>query len=230
MQETYSEFHSIFSVDCVIFGFDKGELKILLIERGEDPFINHLALPGNIVGEDEDLDIAAGRVLNELTGLNNIYMEQLHTFGEVGRHPQGRIITVAYFSLIKVKRHSLYPKIPFARKAEWRSFHDLPRLAFDHSVILEKAYRRLQRKLRYEPIGFELLPDKFTLTQLQQLYEVILEKNIDKRNFRKKILSYDLITESGEKQKNVSHRAARLYRFNKRRYNSLRKIGFNFEI
>ncbi|MFS8616552.1 MAG: NUDIX domain-containing protein [Solitalea sp.] len=230
MQDLYSDFHSIFSVDCVIFGFDKGELKILLIERGEEPYMDYLALPGNIVGEDEDLDAAAGRVLNELTGLNNIYMEQLHTFGEVGRHPQGRIITVAYFSLIKVKRHELYPKIPFAKKAEWRTFHDLPKLAFDHSIILEKAYRKLQRKLRYEPIGFELLPDKFTLTQLQQLYEVILEKEIDKRNFRKKILSYGLLTESGEKQKNVSHRAARLYRFNKRRYNSLRKIGFNFEI
>ncbi|HYH55642.1 MAG TPA: NUDIX hydrolase, partial [Anseongella sp.] len=114
--------------------------------------------------------------------------------------------------------------------AEWRSFHDLPKLAFDHSLILEKAYRRLQQKLRFEPVGFELLPDKFTLTQLQQLYEVILEKSIDKRNFRKKILSYDLLTESGEKQKNVSHRAARLYRFNKRRYNSLKKMGFNFEL
>lgn len=230
MEEDNTAFHSIFSVDCVIFGFDKGELKILLIERAEDPYTDYFALPGNIVKEDEDIDVAAQRVLNELTGLNNIYLEQLHTFGDVGRHPQGRIITVAYFALIKVKRHKLYPRIPFARKAEWRSFHDMPKLAFDHSQILEKAYRRLQRKLRIEPIGFELLPDKFTLTQLQQLYEVILEKSIDKRNFRKKMLSYDLLIELGEKQKNVSHRAARLYRFDKRRYNSLKKMGFNFEI
>lgn len=230
MTDDLKPFQSVFSVDCVIFGFDKGELKILLIERGEDPYKGQLALPGNMVREDEDIDTAAERVLFELTGLSKIYMEQLYTFGEVNRHPAGRIITVAYFALIKVRTHNLNPRIPFARKAAWHSFHDLPRLAFDHSVILEKAYRKLQRKIRYEPVGFELLPDKFTLSQLQNLYEVILEKSIDKRNFRKKILGYDLLAESGEKQKNVSHRAAKLYRFNKRRYNSLRKKGFNFEI
>ncbi|SMO79212.1 NUDIX hydrolase [Solitalea koreensis] len=222
--------HSDFSVDCVIFGFDKGELKILLIERAEEPFKNFMALPGNFVYDNEDIDGAAGRILRELTSLSDIYLEQLYTFGEVNRHPQGRIITVAYFALIKVKKHILNPQVAFARKAEWYSVADVPALAFDHSKIFEKAYKRLQSKIRYQPIGFELLPEKFTLSQLQQLYEVILEKPIDKRNFRKKILSFGLLVELDEKQKNVSHRAAKLYKFNKSRYNNLKKMGFSFEL
>jgi len=222
--------HSDFSVDCVIFGFDKGELKILLIERGEEPFKNFMALPGNLVYDNEDIDAAAGRVLRELTSLGDIYLEQLYTFGEVNRHPQGRVITVAYFALIKVKKHHLNPQVSFARKVEWYAISDIPALAFDHSQIVEKAYRRLQNKIRYQPIGFELLPEKFTLSQLQQLYEVILEKPIDKRNFRKKILSFGLLVELDEKQKNVSHRAAKLYKFNKSRYNNLKKMGFSFEL
>ncbi|POY38400.1 NUDIX hydrolase [Solitalea longa] len=222
--------HSDFSVDCVVFGFDKGELRILLIERAEEPFKDYLALPGNLVYDNENIDQAANRVLTELTSLNDVYMEQLYTFGDVNRHPQGRVITVAYFSLIKVKKHTLNPLSTYAKKAQWCAVADLPPLAFDHQLILEKAYKRLQNKIRYQPIGFELLPEKFTLSQLQQLYEVILEKPIDKRNFRKKILSFGLLIELDEKQKNVSHRAAKLYKFNKTRYNNLKKMGFSFEL
>ncbi|UKJ08776.1 NUDIX hydrolase [Solitalea lacus] len=222
--------HSDFSVDCVVFGFDKGELKIILIERAEEPFKDYLALPGNLVNDNEDIDQAADRVLSELTGLHDVYMEQLYTFGDVNRHPQGRVITVAYFSLIKIKKQTLNPLSSYARKAQWVSISDIPKLAFDHSKILDKAYKRLQSGIRYQPIGFELLPEKFTLSQLQQLYEVILEKPIDKRNFRKKILSFGLLIELDEKQKNVSHRAAKLYKFNKSRYNNLKKMGFSFEL
>lgn len=222
--------HSDFSVDCVVFGFDKGELRILLIERAEEPFKDYVALPGNLVYDNENIDQAATRVLTELTGLNDVYMEQLYAFGDVDRHPQGRVITIAYFALIKVKKHTLSPISTYARKAQWYSINDLPPLAFDHAQILEKAYKRLQSGIRYQPIGFELLPEKFTLSQLQQLYEVILEKPIDKRNFRKKILSFGLLAELDEKQKNVSHRAAKLYKFNKTRYNNLRKMGFSFEL
>lgn len=228
MTNSSQVFRSVFTVDCVIFGFDEGMLKVLLIERGDEPYIGQVALPGNFVGEYENIDAAAQRVLFELTGLNKIYMEQFCTFGDVDRHPAGRIITIAYFALIKIRKQVLTPQVPSARKASWYPLSELPRLAFDHTEILKMAHRELQRKIRYEPVGFELLPDKFTLSQLQRLYEAVLEKVIDKRNFRKKIMALGLLVELGEKQKNVSHRAARLYRFNRRKYNNLKKKGFDF--
>src|SRR5690606_27398368 len=143
-------FRSVFTVDCVIFGFDEGMLTILLIERGDEPYVGKLALPGNLVGGNEHIDGAAQRGLFELTGLNKIYMEQFYTFGEVDRHPDGRIITIAYFALIKVQKQVLTPRTSSARSAGWYSFSDLPRLAFDHSAIAEMAYRKLQRKIRFE--------------------------------------------------------------------------------
>jgi 8-oxo-dGTP diphosphatase len=189
-----------------------------------------MALPGNLGNKQEDLDTGAARILYELTGLKNAHLEQLYTFGEVSRHPLGRVITVAYYSLIKIPPSQLHPKISFAKRAAWISINEIPKLAFDHNKIIDKALERIKGKLRYKPIGFELLPQKFSLSQLQDLYEGILQIPIDKRNFRKKILSYNLLIELNEKQKDVSHRAAKLYKFDRKSYKKFDKQGFTFEI
>jgi 8-oxo-dGTP diphosphatase len=210
---------SVFSTDCVIFGFEAGELKVLLIERNEEPFKDWYALPGNIVGPDESVDAAAQRILYELTGLHDLPMRQFHTFGEVNRHPQGRVVTIAYFALIRISgQKDLMPITQYARKAFWHPVNDLPTLAFDHTDIFKRAFKKIRAKLNYEPIAFELLPEKFTLTQLQSLYEAVLSKQLDKRNFRKKMLSYGFLKELAEKQKGVSYRAAKLYKFDRRKY------------
>ena len=185
------KFDSVFSVDCVIFGFDKGELKVLLIERNEEPFKDCLALPGYLVEQNESIDFAANRILYELTGLKDIFMEQFYTFGEVNRHPQGRVITVAYYAILRLNASKeLKPITNYAKKAFWHPVANLPELAFDHSEIFAKALQKIKRKITYQPIAFELLPEKFTLSQLQMLYELILNKKLDKRNFRKKMLNY----------------------------------------
>ncbi len=230
MKKHNPDYHNTFSIDTAIFGFDEGNLRMLLIERAEEAFIGQMALPGNLVKDDEDLDTGAARILYELTGLKDAHLEQLYTFGDVNRHPLGRVITVAYYSLIRIKKYKLQPKISFAKRAIWVSVSEIPQLAFDHNLIVEKALDRLKSKLRYKPIGFELLPEKFTLSQLQDLYESILQIPIDKRNFRKKMLSYDLLIELDEKQQGVSHRAAKLYKFDKKRYEHLDKLGFNFQL
>lgn len=222
-------FESVFSIDCVIFGFDRGELKILLIERNEEPFKDWLALPGYLVEQDESIDEAASRILYELTGLKDIFMEQFHTFGEVNRHPQGRVITVAYFAMLRLNgAKELKPMTNFAKKAFWHPVKDLPALAFDHSEIFEKALQKIKRKITYQPIAFELLPEKFTLTQLQMLYEAVLDKKLDKRNFRKKMLNYGILKELDEKQKGVSYRAAKLYKFDRRKYAKLFQNELSF--
>lgn len=219
MEENLPKFESAISIDCVIFGFDAGELKILLIERSADPFKDWYALPGNLVKQDEGIEEAAGRILHELTGLNDLHMEQFHTFGEVNRHPSGRVITVAYYALIRINsQKEVKPLIEFAKKAFWHPVNELPKLAFDHSEIFKTGFNKVRRRLHYQPIAYELLPEKFTLTQLQQLYEAILNKKLDKRNFRKKMLSYGFLKELDEKQKNVSFRAAKLYKFDRRKY------------
>lgn len=219
MENLPLQFESIFSVDCVIFGFDEGELKILLIERNEDPFKDWFALPGNLVDNNESIEDAAERILYELTGLKGIYMEQYHTFGEVGRHPRGRVLTVAYYAMIRLNgQKELKPVSNYARQAVWVNVKEMPELAFDHSKIFKKGFDKIRNKISYQPIAFELLPEKFTLTQLQSLYEVILNKSLDKRNFRKKMLAYDILKELDEKQKGVSYRAAKLYKFDKRKY------------
>lgn len=218
---------STFSVDCVIFGVDEGVLKILLIERNEPPFKGWKAIAGNLVRDQEDIDDAAKRILYELTGLKNIFLEQSYTFGRTNRHPQGRVITVAYYSLIQ-KTDDIRPVTNFAKTAFWWPVHELPKLAFDHNEIVEKALSQLKHKINYQPIGFELLPKQFTLTQLQHVYEAILEIELDKRNFRKKIMSFGLLEACKEKQTGNSHRAANLYRFNKTRYRQLATKGFVF--
>lgn len=223
-------FESVFSIDCVILGFDAGELKILIIERNEEPFQNWWALPGNIVQTDEGVDQAAERILYELTGLKEMHMEQFQAFGEVNRHPQGRVITVAYYALIRINgKKELKPVSSYARNAVWHAIKDLPKLAFDHQKICQTAFQKLRRRLVYQPIAFELLPEKFTLTQMQMVYEAILNKKLDKRNFRKKMLSYGFLKELEEKQKGVSYRAAKLYKFDKRKYAKIFQNEMNTE-
>lgn len=229
MEALLPKFDSVFSIDCVIFGFDEGELKILLIERNIEPFKDWWALPGYLVEENESLDIAAERILYELTGLRDIFMEQFYTFGDIDRHPQGRVVTVAYYAMIRLNGpKELKPVTSIARKAVWYPVKDLPPLAFDHSKIFARGFVKIRNKISYQPIAFELLPEKFTLTQLQHLYEVILNKALDKRNFRKKMLNYGILKELDEKQKGVSYRAAKLYKFDRRKYAKLFQKELSF--
>jgi len=223
-------FKSAFTVDNVIFGFDEGDLKVLLIKRNENPFINMWGLPGYFVHKDEDLDSAANRVLLEITGLRDVYLEQVQTFGDVNRHPSGRVITIAYFSLIKIKDFEQLRPSSIAEEVKWHSVSKVTTLAFDHKDILEACFYRLKRRVKSRPVGFELLPPKFTLTELQHLYEAILEVRLDKRNFRKKILSMNLLIDLKETQEGVAHRPARLYEFDKNKYEKFAAEGFNFEL
>ena len=229
MEEKLPIFNSAVSIDCVLFGFDGGELKILLIERNEEPFKDWWALPGNLVGETESVDQSASRILYELTGLADIYMEQYYTFGEVNRHPQGRVISVAYYAMFRLGgEKALKPLTSYAKNAQWINIKELPKLAFDHQHIFNKGLEKIKRRIKHLPIAFELLPEKFTLTQVQNVYELILGKKLDKRNFRKKILSFGVLKELKEKQKGVSFRAATLYKFDKRKYAKLfgKEISF----
>ncbi|MCB0704657.1 MAG: NUDIX hydrolase [Saprospiraceae bacterium] len=229
MSEFNNFFKSAFSVDNVIFGFDEGDLKILLIKRGADPFSGMWALPGDLVYPNEDLNTAASRVLEELTGISDVYLEQVQTFGAVNRHPLGRVITVAYYSLININKY-MVTAASFAQKAKWHSISTVKALAFDHNQILSACFDLLKQRVRTRPLGFELLPLKFTLTALQHLYEAILETELDKRNFRKKILSMNLLIDLEEAQEGVAHRPAKLYKFDSDRYEKLVKDGFSFEL
>jgi len=226
---TYEYARPALTVDCVVFGVDESTLKVLLIQRDIEPFIGSWALPGGFVHMDEDLETGARRELAEETGVTKLYLEQLYTFGGLDRDPRGRVVTIAYYALVRLAEHRVRAATD-ARDAAWYAIDELPPLAFDHSKIIAVARERLRGKVRYEPIGFELLPRKFTLTQLQTLYELVLERGLDKRNFRKKILGMDLLVELEEFEEGVAHRAARLYRFDERRYRRLCKQGFNFEI
>lgn len=219
MQANLPHLQSIFTADCVIFGFKENELRVLLIERNEYPFKDWWGLPGFFVENNETIDDAVKRILYEHTGLTNIYMEQLYTFGDLQRHPQGRIITVAYYAMLRLEElDNLKPSTNYVRNAAWHPLKNLPELAFDHRHIINKSIEKIRRKISHSPIAFELLPEKFTLTQLQQLYEAIWDKKLDKRNFRKKMLNYNILKELNEKQKGVSYRAAKLYKFDKRKY------------
>ncbi len=217
------------TVDCVVFGLDDDGLKVLLIQRECEPFRGRWAFPGGFVHMDEALPDAALRELREETGLERVFLEQLYTFGDVERDPRGRVVSVAYYALVKLGDHRVRAATD-AREAGWFAVWDTPALAFDHDQILQMAHTRLKGKVRYQPIGFELLPPKFTLYQLQRMYEMILERELDKRNFRKKILSMGVLAELDEVEQDVAHRAARLYRFDRKKYRELEKEGFNFEI
>ncbi|TXF85986.1 NUDIX hydrolase [Neolewinella aurantiaca] len=224
-----SFFKSAFTVDNVIFGFDDGKLKVLLIRRNEDPYADFWALPGYFVQQHEDLDDAAQRVLRETTGLENVYLEQLRSFGAPGRHEFGRVITVAYYSLVKVADFELHAA-SIAEEVAWHNVEDISVLAFDHEDIVQVALNRLKRRIRTRPVGFELLPPAFTLTDLQHLYEAVWEVDLEKRNFRKKFLSMNLLRDLGRSQTGVAHRPAKLYSFDEKRYRELEEEGFNFEM
>jgi len=229
MNHLYEYPRAALTVDCVVFGFDGGALQVLLIERGLAPFKGCWALPGGFVHVDETLDAAARRELEEETGLKEVFLEQLYTFSRIDRDPRERVISVAYYALTKPADHATVASTD-AADARWFAVNEVPTLAFDHMDILSAALTRLRGKLTYQPIGFELLPPKFTLTQLQNLYESVLAAPIDKRNFRKKALSYDLLIPLKEKHQDGAHRPAQLFRFDPVKYERLKKKGFLFEI
>jgi len=227
MAYTYSYPRPSVTVDCVIFGLDdQQELNVLLIERKNPPYAGQWALPGGFVDLDEDLESAALRELEEETGVRDLFIEQLYTFGNPGRDPRGRVISVAYFALVNLEQHPVRAADD-ARTVRWFQVHQLPALAFDHHTIFTVALQRLRAKVRYQPIGFELLPNEFTLTQLQKLYENILgiQSGINKRNFRTRILKMGVLEEMGI-QEGVAHRPAKLYRFNRQRYEELEKSKY----
>lgn len=229
MPYTYEHPRPALTVDCVVFGLDDADLKVLLIQRGMAPFKGSWALPGGFVHVDETLEEAARRELEEETGLRNVFLEQLYTFGELKRDPRERIVSVAWYALVNLRDHKVQAATD-AGEAAWFSLDDLPTLAFDHAAILDTAQQRLRGKVRYVPIGFELLPRLFTLTQMQRMYEKILDRALDKRNFRKKVLGMGVLEETDQVQQDVAHRAARLYRFNEAAYKRMVKQGINFEI
>jgi len=238
MPYTYEYPRPSLTVDCVIFGLDEShQLKVLLIERKHDPFAGQWALPGGFVDMDEPLETAALRELEEETGMKEVFIEQLYTFGAPDRDPRGRVVSVAYYALVNLSEHPVKAASD-ARKVEWFYLDGLPALAFDHARILRAAVDRLRAKVRYQPIGFELLPESFTLSQLQQLYETILGvEELNKRNFRTRILKMGVLEEVG-RQEGVAHRPAKLYRFNKEKYEQLAREkyddllrrGLDFEI
>ncbi len=217
------------TTDCVIFGFDAGELKLLLIERGIEPFKGIWAFPGGFLNMEENSDECARRELFEETGIENVFIEQLYTFSDVNRDPRGRVITVAYYALVKLSDFKIQAGDD-AQSAKWFPISQIPSLAFDHNLILRMALNRLRSKIRYQPIGFELLSEKFTLPELQNLYETILEKQLDRRNFRKKILETHLLIDHQESVKGVPHKGAKYFSFDKNKYKTLSERGFNFEI
>jgi len=222
----YPTFHV--AVDSIIFGFDQGELKLLIHKRQFEPAKGEWSLFGGFVQNGESLDKAASRILLELTGLDNIYMEELKTYGEVARDPAGRVISVAYYALIPAKEFIEASSSKYG--ATWVSLKDLPPLIMDHNMMVAKGLRRLKRRTASQPIGFELLPREFTMPQLQALYEAIYQAELDKRNFRKKILAMDVLIKLETKDKSSSRKGAFLYRFDQHKYKKQVEGGYNFTI
>lgn len=220
----------LIAVDCIIFGYDilDKELKLLLIKRSFNPAKGKWSLAGGFVRAEESLDEAACRILRKLTGLEIIYLKQSYSYGEVNRDPGARVISVAYFALIAVRVIS--KELSEQYGAHWRSIASLPDLIFDHSEMVKKALADLQNQIKVRPLGFELLPEKFTLVHLQDLYEAIYQRKVDKRNFRKKILSMGILEKLDEKEKETSKKGAYYYKFNKDRYANLKQNGFYFNL
>lgn len=215
------------SVDCVIFGFDENKLKVLLIRSDLKKFQSKWSLLGDLVKPDQDLDAAAYLVLKQRTGLSDVYLEQVHTFGEVNRHPAGRVVTVTYCSLINIQHYRL--KI-LDNELHWHDVENVKGLAFDHQKIFEKSYSWLQKRVQEHPLGLNLLPNKFSLRELQNLYEAILNIKLDRRNFRKKFFAMDFLVDLGEEEQDVPHRPGRLYRFDFEKYELKKKTwsGIDF--
>lgn len=217
------------SIDCLIFGFRDGALDVLLIKHAEGISKGKWALPGGWIRYNEGINEAASRLLTSLTGVSNIFLEQLGAFGEVDRYPGKRVITIAYYALINAQNFALSAGFT-ASDARWTNIRDVPRLPYDHQKILKAGFQHLQHKVRHEPIGFNLLPKKFSLHDIQELYQAILGTQLDKPNFRRKLLNMNLLVPCDEKQQDVSHRAAKLYRFDKKIYKQLKERGFTFEL
>ena len=220
--------HPAVTVDCIIFALHENDLKVLLIQRGADPFKDHWALPGGFVEIDEDLDTAAERELAEETGLEKVFLEQLYTFGKPKRDPRERIISVAYYSLVRLKEHRPVAGSD-AINTCWFSVNQLPKLAFDHRIIVDMAVERLQAKVLYAPIIFDLMPAKFRLNQLRKVYEIILGQPINAESFRKKMLATGILTPLAGLDKSESGPPAKRYRFDKKRYQKMLENGFTFE-
>lgn len=210
------------AIDCIIFGFNEGELNLLLLKRNFEPAMGEWSLMGGFVQENESVDDAAKRVLNELTGLSNVYMEQVGSFGEIGRDPGERVISVAYYALININEYD--KELVQQHNAFWVNINELPALIFDHPQMVTQARMLMQQKASTEPIGFNLLPKLFTLSQLQSLYEAIYGETIDKRNFRKRIAEMDYIEKTEMIDKTGSKRGAALYQFNEKAYRKAPKF------
>lgn len=216
------------AVDCIIFGFDQGSLKLLLFKRKIDPFAGEWSLIGSFVKSGESIPDAAQRVLEESTGLKNVYLEELGSYSDVSRDPGSRVISIAHYALIRLNEHE--QQILETHQAYWFPFDYLPNLILDHRKMTQHALAKLRKKTQYQPIGFELLPEKFTLPQLQMLYQAIHQKALDRRNFRKKILSMKILEKLDEKDKSGSRKGAYLYRFDEKKYQDLKDKGMNFEL
>lgn len=216
------------AVDCIIFGFIEGELKLLIVKRVFDPCKGSWSLMGGFVSPEESMDEAANRILYDLTGLKDLYMTQLYTHGEIDRDPGARVISTSYYSLIKIQ--DIDPDHEMISNARWCPINELPDLIFDHNKMVEMALDSLRHEASRKPIGFELLPPKFTLPELQSLYEAIYQQTFDKRNFRKSILKMNLLDQLDEKDKENSRKGAWLYRFNEEKYKELLRKGFFFNI
>ena len=209
-------------IDCIIFGFNEGELNLLLLKRNFEPAMGSWSLMGGFVQDGESVDDAAKRVLAELTGLDNVYMEQVGSFGAINRDPGERVISIAYYALVNINEYD--KALVQQHNAFWVNINELPPLIFDHSAMVEKARALMQQKTTTEPIGFNLLPQLFTLSQLQSLYEAIYGENIDKRNFRKRIAEMDYIEKTDKIDKTSSKRGAALYKFNEKAYRKAPKF------
>lgn len=218
--------HPSVTTDCVIFGFDGERLKVLLIKRGVKPYAGWWAFPGGFVKIDESAEEGALRELQEETSLSPAYVEQFHTYSNPDRDPRERVITIAYYALVKIGEIRGGDD---AKEAKWFALDEIPHLAFDHDVILRDAMTRLRERIHFHPIGYELLPEKFTIRQLQSLYEAVLGINFDRRNFAKKMLHLDILTQLDETVWPTPKREANLYRFNLDKYNELKRRGFRLE-
>jgi 8-oxo-dGTP diphosphatase len=217
------------SVDAVVFGYEAGNISILLIKRKYEPFKGKWAIPGGFVLDNESLEEAVERELKEETGIKINYLEQLYTFGKPNRDPRGRVVSIAYFGLIRPNAFKIYASTD-AEQVQWFNINELPELSFDHKEIFDAAIKRLKGKITYEPIGFELLDTKFPFSDLEKLYSTLLGRDVDRRNFRKKIIGLNILDELGEKVSKGSGRPANLFQFNQKSYFHLKKEGIIFEI
>jgi len=217
------------SVDAVVFGYEDGNISVLLIKRKYKPYKGEWAIPGGFVLNEESLEEAVERELHEETGIKINYLEQLYTFGKPNRDPRSRVVSVAYFGLVRPIAFKIFASTD-AEQVKWFNVNELPKLSFDHEEILKAAIERLQSKITYEPIGFELLDKKFPFSDLEKLYTALLGRDIDRRNFRKKIIGLNVLDELEEKVSKGSGRPANLFQFNPKRYFHLKKEGIIFEI